>query len=110
MKKSSLSLILPCYNEAEHFNKSATTILSTLKKSRFDFEIIFVEDKSVDRTKKLIEQFIASHPKEPLRVIYHLRNMGRGQSVIDGILKAKKNIVGFMDIDMEVSPIHIFPI
>ncbi len=109
-KKITLSLILPCYNETEHFNKSADTILQTLKRSGYSFEIIFVEDKSVDDTKKHIKHFITNHPKESLRAIYHSHNMGRGKSVVDGILQAKGSIVGFMDIDMEVSPIHIFPV
>jgi len=110
MKKIALSLILPCYNETEHFDKSAAKILQTLKRSGLHFEIIFVEDKSVDKTKKSIKQFIRAHPKEPLLAIYHPLNMGRGQTVVDGILQARGDVVGFMDIDMEVSPINIFPV
>ena len=103
-KKLTLSLILPCYNEAEHFLVSSKKILAALKHSRIPFEVIFVEDKSQDNTWELIQTFLKNHPKEKLHVLRHQENLGRGQSVTDGIRVAKGEVVGFMDIDCEVSP------
>ncbi len=102
MKKIELSLILPCYNEEQHFIKSASTILSFLKAQHIPFEIIFVEDKSIDTTKQLIQSFIKQHPEDPLRVLFHKYNQGRGAAVMDGIRAAHGTIVGFIDIDLEI--------
>ena len=107
MKKPEFSLILACYNEGEHFTKSAKIILATLKKTKLPFEIIFVEDKSTDDTKQLIEAFFKKHPKEPIKVFFHARNKGRGQTVTDGIVRASGKIVGFIDIDLEIGSTYI---
>ena len=107
MKKIKFSLILPCYNEAEHFSKSADIILQTLINNKKSFEIIFVDDKSKDSTKELISKFINKHYDQKLKVIYHKSNQGRGKTVADGILASKGDYVGYMDIDCEVSPKYI---
>lgn len=106
MKSPDFSLILPCYNEEQIFNQNVRWIIDTLKRSRLSFEIIFVDDKSQDGTKKLIEKTCKKNPKI-CRAIYHKENRGRGTTVKDGILAAKGKIVGYIDIDCEVSPVYM---
>jgi len=106
MKPPDFSLILPCYNEGQIFNKNVEWILDTLKRSRFSFEIIFVDDKSQDKTKQLIQKVCATKPKF-CRAIYHSQNLGRGTAVKDGIISAKGKVAGYIDIDCEVSPVYI---
>ncbi|HLD24795.1 MAG TPA: glycosyltransferase family 2 protein [Patescibacteria group bacterium] len=43
----------------------------------------------------------------PPRAIFHRVNQGRGGSVVDGIKAAKGSVVGYIDIDCEVSPVYI---
>lgn len=107
MKKIDLSLILPCYNEAEHFTDSIKKIVSVLQASGLAYEIIFVEDKSSDDTKKLLLDFVQKNRKLPVRVLLHAHNQGRGQSVVDGMKKSRGKYVGFIDIDCEISPHYI---
>lgn len=106
MSKVVLSLVLPCYNESEHFDSSMERILFVLKNSGYSFEIILVEDKSRDNTRDVVRKFIRKH-KQYTDAIFHEKNMGRGKTVSDGILKAKGTYVGYMDIDCEVSPVYI---
>lgn len=102
---TSFSLILPCFNEGPTFEKSVNKIITELNKSKKGWEIIFVEDKSTDDTKFAVEKFTKS--KSNVRAIYHKKNMGRGRSVVDGILASRFPICGFMDVDCEVSPSYI---
>lgn len=104
MKNVKFSLVLPCYNEAEHFTQSSQRILNVLKNNQSDFEIIFVDDKSKDGTLKLISKFVEKHQQDNIRVISHAQNQGRGKTVSDGIFAAHGKHVGFIDIDCEVSP------
>ena len=106
-KKIELSLILPCYNEAEHFLKSSQLILDVLRKNRIAFELIFVEDASQDSTKLLVIEFLKRRTDKKYRVLFHKKNTGRGKSVADGIQEASGAFVGFMDIDCEVNPNYI---
>jgi len=101
LKKATLSLILACYNEGPTLEDSVTKIVSVLKKIKGDWEIIFVDDKSTDDTRKALNA-IASASKK-FKVIYHNRNQGRGRSVSDGIKAAKGDMCGYLDVDLEVS-------
>lgn len=107
MKHPKFSLVLPCYNESEHFNVSIQKITSVLKKCRFSHEIIFIEDSSTDGTQLLLREFMKNNSKLPFSAIFHDKNQGRGKAVTDGILKAKGEFVGFIDIDCEISPKYI---
>lgn len=100
-----LSLILPCYNEEAVFTESVAEITRVLSLSRLSYEIIFVDDKSRDRTPELIEKIIKKYPH--CRAIYHQANRGRGRTVSDGIKIARGVVVGYIDIDLEVSPVYI---
>lgn len=105
MPQQYFSLILPCYNEGPTFLKSINSILKEIKKLHKSYGIILVEDKSVDHTREYIENLVAREFR--CKAIYHTKNMGRGASVSDGIRAAKGKIVGFMDVDCEISPSYI---
>jgi glycosyltransferase involved in cell wall biosynthesis len=97
-----LSLVLACYNEAEHLEASFTEIRETLEQTEWPFEIIFVDDVSRDRTREILRGILASHPQCDLHVILHDVNRGRGATVSDGFRAARGTITGYMDIDLEV--------
>jgi glycosyltransferase involved in cell wall biosynthesis len=105
MKINDLSLIIPCYNEEKIFQDSLAEIEFVLKNSRLKYEIIFVDDFSHDKTRDLILQACAI--KKNYKYLFHEKNFGRGKSVMDGIRTSNGKIVGYMDIDCEVSPVYI---
>lgn len=106
MKKPlDLSLILPCYNEVPVFIESVTRIVDALSLSRLTYEVIFVDDESYDETADLIRKMCKKNTT--MRALFHEENQGRGQSVKDGIDVATGKVVGYFDIDCEVSPIYI---
>ncbi len=105
MSKVKISVVIPCYNEGITFEKSVSDITRVLKSLNNDWEIIFVEDKSIDQTKQTIEKIIKNTPG--VRAIFHLKNEGRGKSVADGIKVSKGAICGFLDVDGEISPTYI---
>jgi dolichyl-phosphate beta-glucosyltransferase len=97
-----LSLVLACYNEAEHLEQSFLEIKETLEQARFPFEILFVDDVSRDRTREILARIAAAHPQLPLRAILHERNKGRGATVTDGFRAARGTVTGYIDVDLEV--------
>jgi hypothetical protein len=76
-----------------------------LDTGKFIYEIIFVDDASRDKTPQLIRQMCRRLP--PYRAIFHKVNQGRGKTVADGIMLARGTVVGYIDIDCEVSPVYI---
>jgi hypothetical protein len=102
-----LSLVLACYNEAEHLEESFREIRETLDQSPFSFEVIFVDDVSKDRTREILHGIVADHPGLDLRVLLHERNLGRGATVADGFRAARGRVTGFLDVDLEVHSRYI---
>jgi len=104
-KRPDLTLVLPCYNEEQVFKNSVSLIIQTLQTSRFSFEILFVDDGSTDKTREMIRAVCRRYIF--CRFFFNAANMGRGAAVSTGIRKAKGAMVGYIDIDCEVSPVYI---
>jgi glycosyltransferase involved in cell wall biosynthesis len=102
-----LSLVLACYNEAEHLEASFGEIRDTLEQARFPFEILFVDDASRDGTREILASLTAAHPAMRLRTILHERNRGRGATVTDGFRAAHGTVTGYIDVDLEVHSRYI---
>lgn len=106
MKDSTyLSLILPVYNEGPILEENISKIVTKLNKLGKSYEIVFVEDKSTDGTTKTLKELLPTTKHSG--AIFHSKNQGRGKSVVDGILKSKGKICGFLDVDLEVSEKYI---
>jgi glycosyltransferase involved in cell wall biosynthesis len=102
-----LSLVLACYNEAQHLEASFAEIRDSLEQARFPFEILFVDDVSHDRTREILARIVAEHPQLALRTILHDQNRGRGATVTDGFRAARGEITGYIDVDLEVHSRYI---
>ncbi len=102
-----LSLVLACYNEEAVIRDSVKQIVEVLTNTRFSFEIIFVDDCSTDRTRDMIDKIIAQSPGVIMSRIFHTRNTGRGGAVSDGFRIARGDVVGYIDIDLEVHARYI---
>jgi glycosyltransferase AglD len=102
-----VSLVLACYNEAEHLEQSFAEIRDTLEQARIPFEILFVDDVSRDRTREILARLVADHPQLQLRTILHDRNCGRGATVSDGFRAARGAVAGYIDVDLEVHSRYI---
>lgn len=105
MEKFDVSIILPCYNEGPTFDENVGLIINVLKNIKKKWEIVFVEDKSTDATKKSVEKLVDQIKNS--RAIFHFKNEGRGKSVSDGIKASRGQICGYLDVDCEVSPSYI---
>jgi glycosyltransferase involved in cell wall biosynthesis len=95
-----LSLVVPCYNEAEHLRGSVAAVREVLDQTRYDYEIVFVDDGSQDATRAIVEELCAGDQR--CRYIFHERNRGRGAAVKTGFAASSGRVTGFLDIDLEV--------
>jgi len=106
-EKLDFSLILTTYNEAHIITEDVAKIVRFLDKLKYNYEIILVEDCGKDNAKEVIKDIVENKYRDHnISYIFNEQNMGRGRSVEIGFSKAKGNIIGFIDIDLEVS--HYF--
>jgi glycosyltransferase involved in cell wall biosynthesis len=95
-----LTVVIACYMEEGHLADSIRQLTKTLDRLRLTYELVFVEDKSTDRTAEIVAELVRGHDNR--RAVYHDRNVGRGGTVTEGFLLARGRVVGFLDIDLEV--------
>jgi glycosyltransferase involved in cell wall biosynthesis len=100
-----LSLIVPCYNEAPHLKASVDALCEVLDTTRYDYEVVFVDDVSPDNTRDVIREICAARPR--CRAIFHEKNKGRGGAFKTGFVNSTGRVTGFIDIDLEVGANYI---
>ena len=71
-----LSIVVPCYNEAPHLAESTDRLLEVLSQTRYDYEVLFVDDCSTDDTRVIIRELCESRAR--CRYVFHEHNRGRG--------------------------------
>jgi glycosyltransferase involved in cell wall biosynthesis len=101
-----VSVVLACYNEEETLDASVREIGKALASLPRTSEIIFVDDVSRDRTPEIIRRLVTEHPGR-MRALFHETNRGRGATVNDGFRASRAEIVGFLDVDLEVHARYI---
>jgi glycosyltransferase involved in cell wall biosynthesis len=97
-----LSLVIPVYNEASHFEESLQIIKAELEKLSLPYEIVLVNDGSKDHTWELLKRLALIHPE--LRALNLSRNFGKEAATRAGLEAAKGNAVITMDGDLQHPP------
>jgi glycosyltransferase involved in cell wall biosynthesis len=105
---SSLSIVIPAYNEAVRLRNSLRTVADYLREHSPESEIIVVDDGSTDNTADLSREIL--NDSGPLRtsVISYKSNLGKGRAVRLGLLAARGDVALFSDADLS-SPITETP-
>ena len=82
-------------------------VIEVLESTWWTYELIFVDDSSQDRTRDIILDLVQKYPSKKFRYLFHEHNRGRGRTVVDGFRMASGNVVGYIDIDLEVHARYI---
>jgi dolichyl-phosphate beta-glucosyltransferase len=99
---ATLTLVLPCYNEAERLPRTLDTYLGRLPHSPAEVEVLVVDDGSTDGTATLASTVAAGDSR--VRVLRCHRNRGKGFAVRTGMLAAGGELVVFTDADGSYQP------
>ncbi|MCW1887958.1 MAG: glycosyltransferase [Candidatus Moranbacteria bacterium] len=95
----SISVIVPCYNEGKNIQKTIRTIESYLKEHFQIFEIIAVNDGSIDDTEAKLR---ALEEIGSLKIVSFASNRGKGFAVRQGVLSSRYEVVMFLDADLGI--------
>ena len=99
-----LSIVIPVFDEEENVCPLAKEIVSALI-GICDYEIIFVNDSSIDNTDQALSNLKKEMPQ--LRVIRHLQRSGQSAGLRTGILAANGHIIVTLDGDRQNDPADI---
>src|SRR5512147_1018172 len=101
-----LSLIIPVYNEAENLPILYDSIQEVLKANKNIWELIFVDDGSLDHSFDVLKSLVEKDP-EHVRVIAFRRNFGQTAAITAGIDHAHGDIIVLLDADLQNDPADI---
>ena len=93
-----ITIIIPCYNEVKTIEIIVNKIL---KLNKYEFEIIIVDDYSIDGTREILKDKLSN--KVSL-IIYNEKNYGKGYCIKKGIERSNGNVILIQDADLEYDP------
>lgn len=96
-----LSVVIPAYNEEDNIKKgSPQKVISYLEKQNYEWEVVFIDDGSADKTPRLLEKLTG---QKRIKLIKN-PHQGKAATVTTGVLAAKGEIILFSDMD-QATPI-----
>lgn len=99
-----LSIIIPCYNEEKNINiiyKQITNIIGDIQ-----YELLFINDGSTDKTKDIIKKLYNDDP-DHVKAISFSRNFGKDAAIYAGIKHASGEYTSIIGANNQQDPKHI---
>ncbi|MCL2049779.1 MAG: glycosyltransferase family 2 protein [Defluviitaleaceae bacterium] len=100
------SVVIPAYNEQEVIAEAYKRLTAVMRQMDEDYELIFVNDGSRDKTAEIIAGFCADD--SAVRLINFSRNFGHMPAISAGMEHARGQAVFIIDADLQDPP-EIFP-
>ncbi len=108
-EKKVISVMIPCYNEEENVVPIYEAVKSELQTSlpEYDYEILFIDNKSQDRTRELIRGICAEDQR--VRAIFNCKNFGQFNSPYYGITQTSGDCTVTLCADFQ-DPVELIPV
>lgn len=97
-----ISLIVPCYNEQDALPIFYEEVIKIIDKMQCEYEIIFVNDGSKDKTLEILKKF--SKKNENVTYLSFSRNFGKEAAMYAGFCNVCGDYIAVMDADMQDPP------
>ena len=97
-----LSIVLPAYNEEQNIANTARVLSELLEQNTIDYELVFVDDGSKDRTMEEIQKASTENPR--IKGAGFSRNFGKEAAIFAGLELAAGDAVIVMDCDLQHPP------
>lgn len=89
-----VSVIVPVYNVEKYLSRALDSVLVQTMQ---DFEIICVDDCSIDASRNILKKYAAKDHR--ISCIFHSKNMSLSQARKDGVLRSSGQYVMFLNSD-----------
>ncbi len=99
MKKPSVSVFYPCYNDWGTMGSMVLLTVQTAERLGLDYDLTIVDDGSCGHTQDLLGEIKARFPE--VRVVHHEKNKGYGAALRSGFNAASKDWIFYTDGDAQ---------
>lgn len=106
--RKTISVMIPCYNEEENARPIYEAVRDEIRSSlpEYDYEILFIDNKSQDRTREIITQICAEDKN--VKAIFNSKNFGQFNSPYYGILNTSGDCTITICADFQ-DPVELIP-
>lgn len=107
-EKKTISVMIPCYNEEQNARPIYEAVRDELVKScpNYDYEILFIDNKSEDGTRAIIRQICAED--KHVKAIFNVKNFGQFNSPYYGMIHTSGDCTITMCADFQ-DPVEMIP-
>lgn len=100
--RRTISILTPCFNEQDNVDELSDRVAATMATLPYDYEHIFIDNHSTDRTVDRIKQRAKADPR--IKLIVNARNFGHIRSPFYGILQTSGDACILMASDLQDPP------
>ncbi len=97
-----VSIVIPLHNEEEDINDLYDALTSVMQAEEYDYELLFVDDGSTDKTLDLLEPFEKND--QNVHILRFRRNFGKAAAWAAGFDHAKGDVIVTIDGDLQNDP------
>ncbi len=98
-----LSLVVPCYNEAENVSLFQDAVMQAFSECGYDYEIVYIDDGSTDATLHELRKLFKAQ-RCPVKVVSFSRNFGKEAGLYAGLQHATGDYISLIDADLQQRP------
>ena len=101
---SKISVMIPCFNEEENVGPMSETLtkLFTEQLPDYDYEILFIDNNSTDRTRELLRKICAAN--RHVKAIFNAKNFGQFRSPYYGLMQTTGDCTIMLCCDFQDPP------
>ena len=103
-----ISVLIPCYNEEENVEAIAAAVTDEFRNElpAYDYEIVFIDNNSTDRTRDLLRVLVSSDPH--IKAILNAKNFGQFKSPYYGLMQTTGDCTILLVADFQ-DPVELIP-
>lgn len=104
-----ISILVPAYNEEENVIPLSRAIVNEMEKnlSKYDYELVFIDNDSKDNTRKYLREICATNKK--IKAIFNAKNFGQFNSPFHGLCQTTGDCTILMCADFQ-DPVEMLPV
>ena len=104
-----ISVMIPCYNEEENVVPISEAVVEMFQKElpEYDYEILFIDNCSTDKTRDLLRMICSQNPK--IKAILNVTNFGQFNSPYYGICQTSGDCTISLCCDFQ-DPVELIPV
>jgi dolichol-phosphate mannosyltransferase len=104
MTRPEISIVIPTWNEQDNVQVLVETIHKTFSLNQIEYELIFIDDYSTDKTVERLRKLAGYYP---ISIYMKRGERGKAESLVQGFSNVRFHLIAMIDADMQYHPKYL---